>query len=361
MLVQNAKFKVNRYSSKLKVILVTTNVITLMAISPFSILHSPFQQQAYAVGTNLKLSPSSIRIQAQPPADVHAPFTIENPSENPISLKIGYKLFDSQNSQNGTVTFLKNGSSISGQDQKFFEKVQVIDSDNFSHDIIELGPKQRKQLMLRINLPSGQSSADYYFSLVFLENITQIDQTSINRDKNQQPSAITLQSGIGTNVFLAVGPKEGPQASIDTYETPWLKLGGPVPFLLRVSNDGTHYISPSGTVTIKNMFGQTVDKVQIPKSVILAGTSRTFTSTTSQTTATDKQLLAGSTIVWPEKFLLGVYTATLDLSLSDEGPVVTKSIRFTVLPLIFILGFILLIAALSYIYLRIKKKLHGRQ
>ncbi|MGH7203571.1 MAG: hypothetical protein ACREHC_03975 [Candidatus Levyibacteriota bacterium] len=332
----------------------------ILFLSLFFILYSLFLPKAYADGTQLKISPSIIRIQAQPPADIHAPFTIENQSDESVSLKIGYKLFDSANSRTGTISFLKNGQSIPAQDSSFFSKVQVIDTDNFSHDTIELGPKQKKQLMLRITLPQGQSTTDYYFSLIFLENITQLDQYDTEVAKKQQPSAITLQSGIGLNVLLAVGPKEEPQATLDTYATPLLRQAGPVPFLLTVDNGGTHFINPSGTITIKNIFGQTVGKVAIKNSVILAGTSRTFTSTENPDTASNEQLLADSTIIWPEKFLLGLYTATINLSLSDDGPITTRTIHFMAFPLIFIVGFLIAILLLLFIYWRVKKKITER-
>lgn len=354
MLVKRAEFKKRSYSPQSKIILAL-----LMAI-PYSLVPSPFTQSALAEGTSLKLSPANIRIQAQPPAEIIAPFMIENPSEEAISLQIGYKLLDSQNSENGQVHFLAPGQSTASQDQEFFDQVQVIDTDNFSHDTIELGPRQKKELKLKITLPSNQPTTDYYFSLVFLENITQADQTSTNSDETQQSSAITLQSGIGTNVFLAVGPKEGPSANVDTFATPSLKLEGPVRFLLQVANNGRHFIAPSGTITIKNVFGKTVGTVPVEKSVILAGTSRTHTSTTSLTTANDAQLLSGSTLIWPEKFLLGFYTATLDLSLSDEGPVVSRTINFTVFPLSVIFGSILFVGIGIIVFLRIKKKLQER-
>jgi hypothetical protein len=139
-----------------------------------------------------------------------------------------------------------------------------------------------------------------------------------------------------------------------------LRQTGPVPFLLSVNNVGTHYIAPSGTITIKNLFGQTVGKVAIPKSVILAGTSRTFTSTDNPGSASDAQLLSESTIVWPEHFLLGVYTATINLSLSDEGPIVARTVRFVAFPISFLVGLLLFVILLIYIYWRVKKKINER-
>jgi hypothetical protein len=46
-----------------------------------------FPIQVKAEGTSLSISPSLMRIEAKPPADVWTPFTISNTSDQPISAK----------------------------------------------------------------------------------------------------------------------------------------------------------------------------------------------------------------------------------------------------------------------------------
>jgi hypothetical protein len=317
--------------------------------------------QAHADGISLKVSPATIRIQAKPPADIWAPFTIENQSNQPIHLKIGYKPFNPLASQNGNITFLQKGQALSGQDTKIFQKMQVVDDKDISHDSIDLGPKQKARLRLRITLPTNEPTDDYYFSLIFLEIPNKTYQSIVKSIKNDQTSFSTLQTGIGINVLLAIGDIETPQITIGTFATDLFREEGPVPFSLTVYNDGRHFITPHGTIQIKNMFGQTVGKVNLKASVILAGTGRTFIGSQADTFASNFWGLADQNIsqqlVWPEHILFGIYTANLFLSAGNNGPIYTKTIHFFAFPVKPILIAILTMAIVIFIVLRVKKKL----
>ncbi len=333
----------------------------------FSFVFFVLPFQVSAEGLSLKVSPTQFQIKALPPADIRAPFTIENQSDMPVSLKIGYKIFDKENSKDGRVVFFKKNEISPVQEQKIFQQMQVVDGDDISYNAIELGPKQKKRLQLRIILPKNQPTADHVFSLVFLERPGQTNQSESNKSIEDQRSTTTLLTGIGFNVLLSIGPKATPMGNIDTFDTPWLRQGGPVPFTLKVNNNGTHYITPSGTIYIKNMFGQTVGKITLPKSVILAGTGRTITSTSSYTYANFPSNVKVNDyhritppIIWSEKILFGLYSADLVLSLSDDGPVYTRTIHFLAFPLIIVGEILSVIAIATFIYLRVKRKISRR-
>src|SRR5216683_2717465 len=240
-----------------------------------ALLSFKFPCLTFAEGTALKISPVLFRIEANPPADIWTPFIIENQSDQPVSLKIGYKAFDPQASKNGSVVFLKNGQAIQGQDKKIFEKMQIVDDLNISHDNVDLGPRQKKRFRLRILLPANEPTSDYYFSLLFLQSLQQTDQKNSQENIENQKSSLILQAGVGMNVLLAIGAKETPIGSIETFTAPRFSNTGPIPFTLSVHNSGMHFFTSQGNILIKNMFGQNVGKVIIPPSVILAGTSRT--------------------------------------------------------------------------------------
>jgi hypothetical protein len=109
------------------------------------------------------------------------------------------------------------------------------------------------------------------------------------------------------------------------------------------------------------MFGQTIGRVTIPSTTILAGTGRTFTNNSfvdptiygsSNTTSQNSPIL-----IWPEQFLLGMYTATLSLTLSPNGPMYARTIHFFAFPLNYLLSLCILIVIILLIYLRVKKKM----
>lgn len=320
-----------------------------------------FPSSALADGISLKVSPSLFEIQAKPPADVWAPFTIENQSNQPVNLIIGYKAFDPQASQNGKVAFLKNGQQISGEDKKIFEKIQVVDDNNISHSTLSLGPKQTERFRLHITIPINEPSDDYYFSLIFLQSQNTTSQSTSKAIKSNQDSFSTIQGGIGSNILLAVGDKEIPEANIENFSTSWVRDSGPVPFNLTVFNEGLHFINPSGIILIKNMFGQTIGKITIPPSVILAGTGRTLTSNSFQDYANNTIMNQNDTLlpqlIWPKHFLLGMYTATLTFSLSNSGPTYTRSIHFFVFPFNYLIDILITAVVIFLIYIRVKRKL----
>jgi hypothetical protein len=322
-----------------------------------------FPKQANADTTSISVSPALIQIEAKPPADVWTPFTVENDSNQSISLKIGYKAFDAQASSNGNVVFLNDGQNIQGADKKIFGKMQIVDDENISRDSIDIGPKQQLRFRLRITLPDNEPSSDYYFSLIFLQAPSNDNQNGTNNNVEEQKSFSSVQAGVGINVLLAVGDKEAPFGSIDNFSAPWFLSSGPVLFTLSVHNSGTHFISPHGKIMIKNIFGQTVGKISIPSSIILSGTTRNFVSSINQITASTaisspfNPSTLQQKLIWPETFLLGPYTAYLTLTLSNEGPVYVRTIHFFSVPLTLFIEILVTVLLIVFIYLRVKKKL----
>ena len=59
--------------------------------------------------------------------------------------------------------------------------------------------------------------------------------------------------------------------------------------------------------------------------------------------------------IWPEKFLLGPYKATLTIALSDSGPQFKKQIIFFALPAQYLLGILIIFTIVVFITIRIKK------
>jgi hypothetical protein len=330
-----------------KIIVCSISFLIVFFLSPNKVI---------ADESTLSISPSIFEIQTKPPSDVWTPFSITNKSNQPVLLTVGYKPFDPQASENGKVVFLKNGVPITGEDKKIFDKMQIVDDKNISLTTISLGPKQEMKLRLHIRIPENEPSSDYYFSLLFLENNNKSNQNISNNINDNQKSSSLLQLGIGLNVLLAIGDKEIPQANISNFSTNWIQDSGPVYFSLSVFNQGSHFIAPYGYILIKNMFGQTIGRITIPSTIVLAGTGRTFSSNTIYPNATSG-IQSTSEIIWPENFLLGMYTATLSFSLSKDGPTYIRNLHFFAFPFVFLLITIITVAIIFIIYLRVKKKL----
>jgi len=309
-------------------------------------------QDVSASGFALSTSPPLLQIEALPPSDVRAPFTIRNDSDSPVDLKVLLLPFRASEQENGQIEYIRESTPT------IFEKIQVIDEDT-AVDQVSLGPKQEKKLMLRAVVGNKEQSADYYFSIIFLT----IPKNGADKSKADEKNNVSnAQAGIATNVILSVGARENAKGLIDDFTAPWYVESGPVPFNIRIKNTDTHYISPKGSIYITNMFGQTIGKVELPPTHVLVGTTRSLMDIQQ---AAKKSAIAQSPqskkdtpkALWPEKFLVGFYTAKLTIDMSDKGPSYSKSLIFFAFPIKLLLGIAISIITIIIVYLRVKRRL----
>ena len=286
-----------------------------------------FPKRAFGEGLSLGVYPPIIQITAVPPAKIENPITLQNLSDHSVSLNIRLRPFTSSKKENGEVSYLSQNDFF-GENPLFFQHIQIVEDDKPIQNLT-LSPKQEKKLILDIEIPASEPLSDYYFSVLFISSTT--NESSANQSQNI--------AGIGTNVLISVGPKGETKGFIEEFSTPNISEKGPVSFTLRLKNTGDHFITPKGEIRIKNMFGQTVGQVELKPENILSKTIRAISGR------------------WPETFILGPYSATLTLYLSDSGPKFERTIHFIGFPLKHIVGFIVAMLILVLIRNRIKKHL----
>lgn len=312
---------------------------------------------ASAQGVSLRVSPSSLQIKAVAPTEITAPITLENPGDDPIDLKIEFKEFRPSDKANGEVEFLGHNSST------IFSKIQLTEA-GISTNQLSLGPKQKKDLTLRITLTPEEKTRDHYFSVVFVSNQP---QSQLTESEAGQHSVTRINAGIAMNVLLSVTsstPDENPPQSgnvtIEEFTAPGFVEKGPVSFNVKLQNKTSNYINPKSTIYIKNMFGQLIGKIDLQQSNILANSSR-YLSTQNQPSSSLSEVEGHSpTALWPESFLLGFYTAELRVQVEPDAPPLTKTIRFTALPFRLLVGLTIAIVLFLIIRKRVKQKMSGR-
>jgi hypothetical protein len=311
-----------------------------------------FPPVATAEGASLSISPSLLQVETIPPATPKAPLTLENKGDEAINIQIIFKPFQPSKKEDGQIQYL-NDSETTEAYKKIFSKIQLID-DGIVTTHFELGPQQKKNLQLQFTIPKDESTADYYFSIIFLASTNgltpQSPTSSGEMGQTQDQNISTINAGIAANVLLSIGQSD-PQGYIEKFSAPTFLQSGPVDFTIRIKNAGPHVITPKGIIFIKNIFGQTIGRVDLAPANILAGTTRTLTDA-----LTDSQLSPHKTR-WNEKFLLGPYTATLNLAVSDKGPIYNQSIVFLALPIQLIIAIILAILITIGIILRVRYRL----
>lgn len=292
---------------------------------------------AQAEGISLSISPALIRINLEENESAETNITLENKGSKSITLKPNLRLFKPSNNANGSIIHLP----VKDNKSDVFDKVELSDASG-NIDDITIGPKQQKRIKIKISTSDRENSQDYYFSVIFLstprEQIPAISQSSY----------ITLQSGVATNILLSIKQNNSLSGEIEEFSAPFFTEKGPVGFNVKIKNNSSHLINPTGTIKIKNMFGQTIGNIDIPTENILSEGSRYLATNSS----IDKPQ-----VTWNEKFLFGFYNAELSIKLSEKGPTLYKSISFFALPVRTLLLDIAVIFIAVIIYQRVKKRM----
>jgi|SRR5581483_3090695 len=300
---------------------------------------------AFASTQSVTITPSVIKIQALPPAQVVAPVYIENTSDNDETFQVSYKPFTiNQDGEAVYEDFLKPSSD------NFLKHVQIAENGS-EESSVQVAPHQKKRVELRIDIPNGQSFSESYFSVIFAQNKDGTDGNVSN-----------IRIAQATLVILTIGPVETPQASIEEFSTKLLQEKGPVPFLVKLKNQGNQATLEKGYIVISNMFGQTIGKVDLASTYIPKGATRLIPEDPNQLSKTQsdtvKKAMGGTLYAWwPEKILFGLYRADLYISLFPNGPLYQRAIHFLSFPIKTVVIALGIIIILFWIKNRIGKHL----
>lgn len=381
------------FSLKFKVIKQFINFALLIATLNFALLTFNLDK-ADASALSLGIYPPIIQVQADPPANIDSPITIQNLGSETVDLDIVFKPFTAKDSENGEIKYLLEKDGVPGANPLIFQKIQLFEGDHAVRNIT-LAPSEQKKLNFRLKISKDEPISDYYFSIVFLNTPK---TPNLPNSPNTQ-----AQGGVAVNVLLSIGKGQA-KGVIEEFSSPLFLEKGPVPFTVRVKNTGKHVIAPIGQILIKNFFGQTVGKVDLLPVNILSQTTRAIPSNeqykfearnskletpqeylplrgganSNNQNTNDKNVsdLENSNFsivsdfdirhsnfrsfpeaTWPENFLLGPYTATLTLALSDEGPIYKKTINFFGAPTQIFIGLIIAILIVVLVVSKVKRRL----
>ncbi len=295
---------------------------------------------AFAEGISLGVYPPILQIDSTPPAIIQAPVTIENLGDNSLNLTIDFKPFTTSDREDGQIQYISD-SEANYIDPIIFQRVKIFDPTSSLGQAItqlSLAPKQKKELIIRIDLPREEPPGDYYFSILFLTRANEPTESNSSQSV----------SGIASNVLLSIGPKGKIKGEIQEFSSPLFMDKGPVPFTVRVKNTSNHFINPKGYILIKNIFGQTVGRVDLIQTNVLANTVRNMPSTDFLSEETGA--------FWPEKFVLGIYKATLTLALSDQGPILARDVLFLAFPFKILLEIIAGFVIIIYVIVKVRSR-----
>jgi hypothetical protein len=268
------------------------------------------------------------------PSEIQAPLTLKNLSDQPQTYRIYLRPFEAGSELNGEPNF---DPQLVSEYSDFFSKVALFEAENQVTEL-RLGPRENKNLSLRINIEAGQQPQDYYFSVVFL---------STNEASEPQTNQVDVRAGVSTNVLLSVGTKQHSEGRIASFSTPGFITEGPVEFEVELANHNDFFVTSEGNLIIKNMLGQAVGSLEFGPMNILANSNRL---------ASNSKNLSSPMLIWDEKFPIGIYKADLTVALSDKGPLLKESKIFLAVPIKAFIVIIAIILLTIWLFRLAKKK-----
>lgn len=261
-----------------------------------------------APSQSFQISPPTANYSGDKGSTQHGTIKVTNLTDQPISVSVGKENFVAKGEE-GEIELTDNADPLYSLAPWF----------SFDTTQLELPGRATKEVHYTISVPAGAEPGGRYGSVTFT--------TAAPKLPSGQSGAVVQQALAGI-VFLRINGPATEQLNVASFETghlgsknEWTAKSffekGPVDFLTRIKNTGNVHEKPTGTITIKDMFGRSVDVVKLDEHFVIPGAVRRLHNT------------------WPtgkkQPFLFGHYTAQLDAKYAD-GKTLTASTGFTVIP-----------------------------
>lgn len=172
---------------------------------------------------------------------------------------------------------------------------------------IDLG--ERAVVPVSITLPKDASPGGFYGSILI---------STVQTDEDSESSVRSpVIARVGTLIFLTVKGdviKSGGTKSLTLPNGKWWYEKGPIKFSILYENTGSVHSTPSGTLHIKNLFGEEVGFEELDPWFVLP------------------HALRNRDIEWNRELLFGRYTATAAIDNGYNGTIEEVTVSFWVLP-----------------------------
>ena len=181
------------------------------------------------------------------------------------------------------------------------------------HEEFYLEHGQRARVPVTVSLPPDAEPGGRYGSLLtsIITNPHELE------DPSGAQAASAVISRIGTLFFVTTPgdiDRDGELQNFGTINQQTFFNSGPISFLIEYENRGTVHTTPYGIVTITNALGEEVGSLQLDPWFVMPDSLRT------------------REVSWDREFLIGRYTATIELNRGYDDIVDEMSYSFWVIP-----------------------------
>lgn len=272
-------------------------------------------QQATQV--TISVSPTVFELSANPGDSVANSFRIINGTDQELTLQATPKNFTASGEE-GAVDLTEEETSFSLASWISVEPRQVI-----------IPARGSQTFDFNIDVPANAEPGGHFGSVIVSTQPISVDATG---------AAVSQEAGPLILVSVAGDIQRGGQIEqFGAQKTFWET--GPVAFDTRVKNQGNVHFKPSGTITVKNMFGNEVTTIDLEERNVLPGTIRKLTNE------------------WSPGFAVGRYTADLTVVFDDGQSVDTASASFIIFPWKVILPALIGVILLIFLLIKFRRRI----
>ncbi len=235
----------------------------------------------------ITVSPLVFELSANPGDSLVNEIRVDNTSDKAIDLAVAVRNF---------VALGEEGQASLTDEDTTFSLAKWVTADPAEFTV---QPKSYQMVKFTIKTPPNAEPGGHFGSVV------------IKTKPSTEPGKVVIAQEISPLVLLRVAGDATESASIESFKvTPNFSENGPIKFELRIRNSGSVHVKPKSTVSVKDMFGSEVAKVQFEARNVLPDSVRKFETQ------------------WKPTWLLGQYTATVTSVYGSENQVIQSQTSF---------------------------------
>lgn len=273
-----------------KLLLSASLPAALISVLTFSLI-SPVVAQEQD-GSRIGISPVTFNLSANPGDTLEQVFKVRNDSAATQQITI--------EAQNFTAVGEEGQVALTEEDTSF----DLASWIEFQNDTFTLGSGEEVQVPYLVRVPGNAEPGGHYASVY----------AYAGPPRAEGETGSTVGQKIGSLVLLRVAGDVEEEAAVETFTVGEFEPGNPVPFELRVKNQGTVHIRPAGFVTIVDTFGNKVEDVSIDEVNVFPGAVRKINAT------------------WENPGFMGRYTANTLMYYGDTNQQLTATTTFWIIP-----------------------------
>lgn len=244
--------------------------------------------------SKISISPVTFSLSANPGDVISQSVKVRNDSDITQSLQMGVQNFTTTDEM-GTVGLT--------EEETAFNLASWI---RFKNTKLSLRSGQETTVSFTITVPRNAEPGGHYASV--------FGQLSPDSSEIGGGAGSALGQKIGSLVLLRVAGDVKEDANVESFTVGDFSSGDPVPFSIRVKNNGSVHVRPQGFVTVSDLFGNKVADIPIEERNVFPGAIRRIEAE------------------WKDPGFMGYYTANVLMYYGQNNQQLTATTTFWIIP-----------------------------